>query len=300
MKKILILGSEGFIGLHAIKNALKKGYQAFGCDIAKHSNIEYNFFNFSINSVDFQSLLKSEKFYCIINCSGSGNVAYSFDFPLNDFQMNSFNVMYILESIRLYQKSTKYIHISSAAVYGNPELLPIAETNFIKPISPYGFHKYQSELLCVEYAQLYNMNINIVRPFSVYGPGLKKQIIWDTYKKGKNSQVIELSGTGNETRDFIYIDDLIEALYLLSELNFDNIEIFNLASGNEISISHLLNKLLEHLGWSKALKFNQNTREGDPVFWKADISKLLSLGFQCKYKIDQGLFKTAKWLEDYA
>jgi UDP-glucose 4-epimerase len=296
----LILGSEGFIGLHIIQKGLEKGYEVFGCDIIKHSILEYKFFNISVDSVEFRNLLVAETFYCIINCSGSGNVTFSLDYPLMDFQMNVSNVLYILESIRLNQIATKYIHLSSAAVYGNPELLPINETSLINPISPYGFHKYQSEILCKEYAQLYDMNISIVRPFSVYGPGLRKQIIWDTYVKGKKDKIIELSGTGNETRDFIYIDDLIESLFHIAEFKFDSIEIFNIATGNEISINHLLQKLLGHLGWNNILHFNQLVREGDPKFWKADISKLSSLGFQCKHTIDFGLSETANWLNDYA
>ena len=296
MNKILVLGSEGFIGLHVIRKGLENGYDVFGCDIVKHSKIDYNFFNISVDSIAFFNLLSDVSFYCIINCAGSGNVSFSFENPLQDFQMNVTNVIYILEAIKQNQKSTKYIHISSAAVYGNPLTLPINETCIISPISHYGFHKLQSEIVCKEYAQLYGMNIFIVRPFSVYGPGLKKQIIWDTFQKGKINKIIELSGTGNETRDFIYIDDLTDSLFHLATLNFDSFEIFNVGTGNEVCINYFLQKLIIHLGWNHKLLFNQSVREGDPKFWKADIKKLKSVGFNSKHMIDYGLSKTANWL----
>lgn len=296
LNKILILGSEGFIGLHVIQKGIKNGYQVFGCDIVKHSNIDYNYFNISVDTNAFCTLLSEITFDCIINCAGSGNVFLSIENPMQDFLLNVSNVFYILEAIKKYQKKTKYIHISSAAVYGNPESLPIKETSLISPISPYGFHKLQSEILCKEYAQLYGINIFIVRPFSVYGPGLKKQIIWDTFQKGKINKIIELSGTGNETRDFIYIDDLTDSLFHLIISKIESFEIFNVATGNEISIKFFLQKLLQHLGWNHKLLFNQTIREGDPKFWKADISKLSSVGFNSKCLIDDGLSKTAKWL----
>ena len=296
MNKILILGSEGFIGLNVIQKGIKKGFEVFGCDIVKHSNIDYNFFNISVDTNAFCTLLTEITFDCIINCSGSGNVFFSIENPKQDFFLNVSNVLYILDAIKKYQKSTKYIHISSAAVYGNPEYLPIKETSIISPISPYGFHKLQSEILCREYAQLYDMDIFVVRPFSVYGPGLKKQIIWDTFQKGKINKTIELSGTGNETRDFIYIDDLTDSLFHLAILNLESFEIFNIATGNETSINYFLQKLLKHLGWNHNLIFNQRVREGDPKFWKADVSKLSSVGFNSKCLIDDGLSITANWL----
>ncbi|MCX6300347.1 MAG: NAD-dependent epimerase/dehydratase family protein [Bacteroidetes bacterium] len=300
MNKILVLGSEGFIGSHVIQKGLEKGYQVYGCDIVKHSNINYNFFSISVDSVAFSDLLAEVSFCCIINCAGSGNVAFSLENPKQDFQMNVNNVIYILEAIKKYQKSTKYIHISSAAVYGNPEILPVKETTLISPISPYGFHKFQSEILCKEYSKLYGINICIVRPFSVYGPGLRKQIIWDTYQKGKKAKIIELAGTGYETRDFIYIEDLTECLFHIAIFKHESLEILNVATGNEICIKTFLHKLLYHLGWKHDLLFNQSLREGDPNFWKADISKLTSLGFHCKYSIDLGLSETANWLKNEA
>jgi len=88
-----------------------------------------------------------------------------------------------------FNNKCKYLHISSAAVYGNPKQLPVKETDNCQPLSPYGWHKWMSELICQEYFRLYNIRSLIVRPFSVYGPGLRKQLFWDLYGKafGKNS-----------------------------------------------------------------------------------------------------------------
>lgn len=297
MKKILILGSEGFIGLNAVKKGLEKKFIIYGCDIIKNSTLKYHFYNISLNSDAFTYLLKWHKFDCIINCAGSGNVAFSVDNPVSDFDFNVKHTLLVLDSIRLFQQEAKYVHISSAAVYGNPLELPIAETALINPISPYGFNKYHSEILCSQYSRLYGLNICIVRPFSVYGPGLKKQIIWETYLKGKKSDIIQLFGNGNETRDFIFIDDLIEGLFTIAQSKNSTLEIYNISSGIELSIKSLLNTLFFHLGWNdKKIEFNQIVRKEDPNNWQSNISKLTKLGFSCSYSIDTGLLETAKWL----
>jgi nucleoside-diphosphate-sugar epimerase len=115
--------------------------------------------------------------------------------PLNDFEANCLDTFKILESIRNFSPSTKFLYISSAAVYGNPKRLPVRETDGIDPISPYGWHKYYGELMGHEYTSLYGLKTSSVRPFSVYGPGLRKQLFWDLFLKSRQTNKIDLFGT---------------------------------------------------------------------------------------------------------
>jgi nucleoside-diphosphate-sugar epimerase len=295
--KILVLGSEGFIGNAVIKHGLELGYEMYGIDLRERPILNYTYSKIFLPSADFDLLLESTKFDIIFNCSGSGNVSYSMKQPLSDFDLNASSVAHVLNAIKNYQPGCKYVHLSSAAVYGNPILFPITELSKILPVSPYGYHKWISEILCAEYAALYNCSISIVRPFSVYGPGLYKQLIWDVYQKAKSGEPFELWGTGNETRDFIFITDLVRALFLIATEKNTSIKVYNLASGNSISIRDLVNMLLSKIDFTNKFSFNNQTRSGDPTVWEADVSQLRNLGFSLQYSLEQGLEETAKWLK---
>ncbi|MES2836981.1 MAG: SDR family oxidoreductase [Bacteroidota bacterium] len=297
--KVLILGSEGFIGKHLVNYYSQKKYQVFGCDIIETpEKKEYSYQKISLLSSDFSSLFINKKFDLCINASGSGNVSFSMQHPLSDFEANLQTVIHVLENIKNHNSNCKFIHISSAAVYGNPSSLPVSESAELKPLSPYGWHKYMSELLCVEYAQIYNLNTASVRPFSVFGPGLKKQLLWDISQKINSSTgEIELWGTGKESRDFIFISDLVDAIDIISEKGNLNGEQYNLASSVETTVEYIAKKMVSCLNETIKIKFNNKVRAGDPLNWKADLTKVKSLGFTNKMGIDAGIENYCNWIK---
>lgn len=297
--KVLILGSEGFIGKHLVRFYLDKKCTVSGCDIIETpQKKEYNYYKLSLLSSDFSELFSNQKFDICINASGSGNVSFSMQHPVSDFEANLQTVIHVLENIKKYNIECKFIHISSAAVYGNPSCLPIPETAQIKPLSPYGWHKYMSELLCLEYSEIYKLKTAFVRPFSVFGPGLKKQLLWDILQKINNAtDSIELWGTGNESRDFIYITDLIEAIDLIVKGGELKGEGYNLASGVETTVNYVANKIVSQLDKKINIVFNNQVRIGDPLNWLADLSKIKGLGFKNKIDIDTGIEQYCNWFK---
>lgn len=297
--KILIIGSEGFIGSNCVKYFIHKGYTIWGVDLFNQSTQLYNYRKISRLSDDLEEIIKNNQFDVLINASGSANVNYSMTHPIIDFEANCLDVIIVLEDIRKYQNNCKYVHISSAAVYGNPIELPIQEEAKTKPLSPYGWHKLISENLCNEYNSVHGIQTVIVRPFSVYGPGLRKQLFWDLFQKIKSSNgVIELWGTGNESRDFIYIDDLVSAIHIIIDSAKMNGEVYNLASGQETSIANVIKLFINSYDSNIEYKFNGQVREGDPINWRADISKLKKLGFYPQKKINEGLKDLTNWLKN--
>ncbi|MBX9782831.1 MAG: NAD-dependent epimerase/dehydratase family protein [Chitinophagaceae bacterium] len=296
MKRILVLGSEGFIGSHVVNAGLQNGYTVHGVDVIDRNPSHYAYDKISLLSPDFDSFLINNKFDTIFNCAGSGNVSFSVQHPLNDFELNCTTVVFVLDAIRKHQATCKYVHLSSAAVYGNPVTLPVTESSPVSPVSPYGYHKWMTEIICKEYAMLYGLSIAIARPFSVYGPGLQKQLIWDVYHKAKNETDITLWGTGEETRDFIYVEDLAEALLAIAEKIKETTEIYNLASGVSVTVKYLVQQLFQQLNWQRNVGFNGIVRLGDPRFWQADISKLVTTGYRLQITLSEGLNRTAKWL----
>ncbi|MBD3750369.1 MAG: NAD-dependent epimerase/dehydratase family protein [Sphingobacteriales bacterium] len=294
--KILILGSEGFIGKHLVHYFQKKNYTVISSDIILKN--ESNYILINPEAPNFTLLFQKNTYDVCINATGAANVQFSFIYPHTDYFLNTANVFAILDAIRIYNPSCAFINLSSAAVYGNPEYLPIHENTPIKPVSPYGMHKHYSELICKEFFQFYNIKSISIRIFSAYGPGLKKQLLWDLFKKISNSKEqnkIELFGTGNETRDFIYVEDIAYAVDCIINSGYFTGEAINIASGTETSIKSLAEMYIKHFNPNINILFSEQTKIGDPIFWKADITQLKSLGFNPQFNIAEGIKETIEW-----
>ena len=153
MKKILIIGSKGFIGSHARSYfSTQPNIECWACDVAVDYTDE-KYFIVDASNADFNELLEAEPFDYCLNCSGAASVPDSFKHPLRDFSLNTYNVAKILEAIRRHAPNCRFINLSSAAVYGNSISLPITESSAGQPVSPYGQHKLMAETLCQQYHQ---------------------------------------------------------------------------------------------------------------------------------------------------
>lgn len=293
--KILILGSEGFIGSHAVRHFRSLGYPVIAADIVLKQEKDYMLINPELP--DFSSIFSRTSFDLCINATGAANVQLSFSHPAMDYMLNVTNVYTILDSIRRYNPQCKFINFSSAAVYGNPRSLPIGEAAALNPVSPYGHHKVYSEQVCREFFQLFQVPTISLRIFSAYGEGLKKQLFWDVYQKISEADgFIELFGTGNETRDFIYVTDIMHALEaVIQKAPFDGTAI-NLASGRESSIKEVVNIFVDTLKSNIEIKFSGNNKIGDPLNWRADIGLLQSFGFRNRYSLTDGINNYCTWL----
>ena len=294
--KLLIIGSKGFIGKHCVDFFSKNGNFVYEADIIDDDAT--NYFKLNPSYTDFNRIFENNKFDICINCSGSANVSFSFENPEIDFELNVVNVQKLLAAILIHNSDCKFINFSSAAVYGNPKSLPIKENFILKPLSPYGFHKLQSEFLLKEYHKFFNLKTCSLRVFSAYGPGLRKQLFWDLFLKCSQENFIKLYGTGNESRDFIYIDDLLQAVDLVIYKSSFKGEVFNVASGKEVSIKEATEIFLKYISTETKLNFSGEQKKGDPNNWLADISSLTKLGFKQKVSFELGIKNVVKWMKE--
>lgn len=293
--KFLIVGSKGFIGSHCV-DYFSPLHEVWECDvILEYNNPRY----ISIDSVDsdFLEIFRTHKFDVCINCSGAANVPFSMDKPYNDFRLNTLNVIKLLEAIRLNNSECKFITMSSAAVYGNPLSLPIKEDANRKPVSPYGYHKLIAEKICEEYSRFWGIKTCCLRVFSAFGPRLKKQLFWDMYNKFVSLDSITLWGTGKESRDFIYIDDIVQIVQLAISHSKFNGEVVNVANGKQETIAHVAGTFVKVLKTDKPIVFNGAERKGDPINWEADISTILNWGYSQKISLEEGIKKYISWIE---
>lgn len=293
--RILIIGSKGFIGSHCISYFRNK-HDVWGCDIVLDYN-DSRYFVIDAADADFASVFSQSPFDVCINCSGAANVPFSLEKPLNDFGLNVLNVARILDAIRLYNPNCRFVTMSSAAVYGNPSALPISKDSAFVPVSPYGYHKVMAEHICEEYYRFWGIKTCCLRIFSAYGPGLRKQLFWDLYNKFKNNDVIDLWGTGNETRDFIYISDLVRAIeYVVENADFKASAV-NVANGIQSSVHAVSEIFVRIMKSDKTVRFNNEERKGDPIYWQADISDLKAWGYEPLVSLEEGVKNYIEWVE---
>jgi nucleoside-diphosphate-sugar epimerase len=297
--KLLVLGSEGFIGSHCVTHFLSRGHEVAGADLFEQPTQQYEYRRISRLSQEMDEWLKEKSFEAVINAAGSANVPFSMTHPVLDFESNCLDTLQVLDGIRQQQPACRYLHISSAAVYGNPLRLPVAEEDQAMPLSPYGWHKLMGELLCREYTSIYGLRTAIVRPFSVYGPGLRKQMFWDLYQKTKAGGPIQLIGTGKESRDYIHINDVVLAFELILQKSEMKGEIYNIASGEEVTIEKVVRIYFDALSAGNGYTFNGIVRKGDPLNWQANVNKLSKLGFTCKTNLTDGLQQLSKWIKAF-
>jgi dTDP-glucose 4,6-dehydratase/UDP-glucose 4-epimerase len=297
MKKLLVIGSKGFIGSNVLSHFSEQpNFEVWGCDVVTDYRSK-RYFLIDATSADFSGVFQREAFDVCINCSGAASVPDSMVNPLRDYHLNTTNVFYILEAIRHFSPTCKFLNLSSAAVYGNPQQLPIKESDRVSPLSPYGWHKYQSELLCQEYSRVHNIATASARIFSAFGPGLQKQLFWDWYEKVRSGNDITLWGTGNESRDFIFIEDVVSAIQCIVDRAPFQAESINVANGQEVFIRDAIDIFKEASGISFTYAFNNEVRKGDPVNWVANITLLSEFGYAPKNSFKAGIQKYIRWVE---
>jgi UDP-glucose 4-epimerase len=292
---ILIIGSKGFIGSNAFTYLKQSGHDVWGCDVVVDYTSKHYYLIDPSNS-DFHSVFESQSYDVCVNCSGAASVADSLKNPLRDYYLNTVNVFKILEAIKRMQPDCKFINLSSAAVYGNPKHLPIKEDEKLNMISPYGIHKLQAEQICKEFYEFYGIKTCSLRIFSAYGDGLKKQLFWDLYIKAKSGTPYTLYGTGNESRDFIYIGDLVKVIELVARFSRFEADTINVANGKEILIKDAVSTFFKFFKTKIDYSFSGEERKGDPVNWVADISKIKALGYNTSFDLESGLEQYLKWI----
>lgn len=271
---IVVTGASGFIGSAILRHLRGAGVGVARVTRDEHERNESRVYLSKYTSADLALLFQELQPTAIIHTAGSASVADSLRAPDLDFR-NSVDVYQrVLEAVRLSAKLPRVVLLTSAAVYGNPLVLPVNEGSLLKPISPYGFHKKICEELAQEYTQCYQIPTTVARIFSVFGVGQRRLLIWDLVRKFLDDECVQLSGTGEETRDFLHVDDLAAQICQLVEHARLPHEVFNLGSGEARSVRQVAESVRRILGSSKEIVFDGSIRPGDPRAWQADISRL--------------------------
>ena len=295
---ILVTGGAGFIGSHIVDELINNSYNVIVADnlsTGRMENINNSaiFYNIDIkDKTRLETLFINTKIKYIIHLAAQASVGYSMKYPICDANENIISSLNLIELDKKYNIK-KLIVSSTAAVYGEPQYLPIDENHNANPSSYYGLSKLTME----KYIELSNIDYIIFRFSNVYGPRQIPEgeagvvsIFMDYFI---NNNEINIFGDGNQTRDFIYVKDIAKILFLC--IKNDNItkEIINISSNVSISINELYEKL-KHIT-KKDLKVNYlEERRGDIKHSLLNNSKLLNYIDIKLTNINAGLEKTIK------
>jgi UDP-glucose 4-epimerase len=290
---VLIVGGNGFLGSCLAMSLCHRFERIDGIGRSSEYPPCYsNWFNSDMNSHDLSIDLGVYNY--IVNCAGSGSVGLVKNNPGSGFLDTVKSLQNLLKLYVSSNSSAKIIYCSSAAVYGQSQLLPTRVDSKLRPISSYGRYKQIAEIILEDFCRIHEVPFSIIRFFSIYGPLLKKQLLWDASNKltDTNCSSSTFFGTGNETRDWIYIRD---AVSLINFMFSCNLEVVNGASGISVRNSEVIHLLHSSLNSNHKFIFNNIVRQDDPFHYQADIDDLLCLGWTPQISIQEGITKYSTW-----
>lgn len=300
-RKVLVTGGAGFIGSHVVDKLVKQGYSVVVVDnLSTGTCLNLNpYVKFHLTDIGGTTLAKVfalEQPEFVIHLAAQVSVQCSLKAPIQDARTNVLGTISVLECCREYGVK-KVVYASSAAIYGDPDYLGVDEQHSMKAISFYGITKYVPELYLRAYKALYGLNYVVLRYANVYGPRQDAMgeggVIAMFTRQMSLGQAPSIYGDGEQSRDFIYVDDVAEAT--VRALDFGNGDIINVSTGSQTTINELFS-CLNKLGAFDYEPVYRPERLGDirHSFLTNDAARR-TLHWSPRYSLEQGLRETLRF-----
>jgi UDP-glucose 4-epimerase len=290
LKKILVTGFNGFIGSHLIPTLIHN-YDVIGFSHSKNPKSKITQIKGDITKID-KNIIPS-KISTIIHLSAISDVDYCQKNPLESSMVNIIGTQKILELAR--KNDSNVIFLSTAHVFGKTKNSPINENHNKNPQSIYAGTKLAGEALCESYSKSYGLDIGVARLFSVYGPNSPKHSVTESITKQIISNNVIQLGTISTKRDFLYVQDAINAILLIMKKNH-NYNDYNIGSGKSYTINQIC-KILKDISKKKFIikKLKAKIRKNESLEYRSNSSKLKKLGWTPKTSLLDGLTVTYNW-----
>lgn len=294
----IVTGAGGFIGSHVAAALRLRGWRIGACGFPGR-RCDASVQRWGALDVDALVELGGQlgAVDAIVHCAGGSSVGPSLQNPQADFERTVLSTLRVLEFMRAHAPGARLVFLSSAAVYGAANIEPLHEELPKRPISPYGAHKALAEDLVAYWATQFGLRATILRLFSVYGAGLRKQLLWELSRRALSGEnPLTLFGTGEERRDFVAIDDTVELITRAADPAASPPPLINGGAGQGTSVREVAQTLLASLGTATALRFTGEVKAGDPATMVADMQRAHAFGFTPAVTLRQGLADYAAWV----
>ncbi|MFN2613734.1 MAG: NAD-dependent epimerase/dehydratase family protein [Actinomycetota bacterium] len=302
--RVLVTGGAGFIGSTLVERLVARGDDVTVLDDLRNSAVD----NLAavIDRVEFiegrcsdtaLSLLSSRTFDRIFHLAAPAYVPPSVEDPIGDLRSNVEETLHLLQALRRVPNTPRLVHVSSAAVYGQPNVQPIREECPPAPVSPYGVDKFAAEEHVRVATALHDLRAVVLRYFPVYGPRQRKQVVYDLISKvERDPERVEVFGTGHELRDLAFVDDVVAATVIASDAAPARGEAYNVGSGTMVTIADVVRSVCRAMAVDPEIVFTGSVRPGDSARMVADIGRLRTLGYEPCVRLDEGIARTVSWV----
>ena len=300
-RSAVVTGAYGFIGRHAARRLAEDGWRVIGIGHggwAQREAARWGLSEWHAADVNLDAMFTyAGEPELVVHCAGSGSVGFSVSHPFQDFQRTVLTTSAVLEFSRLHAPAARTVLLSSAAVYGEVERTPIEESDALRPVSPYGVHKKLAEDLCASFGRHCGVKSAVVRLFSVYGPELRKQLLWDASWRIARKEN-GFFGTGRELRDWIHVEDVVDLLLKAGEHAAVECPVVNGGTGEGVSVEDVLKELFHAFGRSDEPRFSGQSRSGDPSHYIADGKRAQQWGWKPAVAWREGLSRYVRWFQE--
>jgi UDP-glucose 4-epimerase len=266
----LVTGGCGFIGSHIVSELRRQGKRVRVLDISNGDDIlDSDYLDICMDGVDY-----------VLHQAAIPSIQRSIELPLHTNRVNVEGTLNVLAKAQQFGVK-RFVFASSSSVYGKNPQCPKVETMTPEPISPYAVSKYAGELYCQCYYEIYNLPVVILRYFNVFGPGQEAQgdyaaIIPKLLEAAQTGEIISIYGDGEQSRDFTYIGNVVQANLLACEADGVEGETFNVATGTEMTLNVLIDAIEDVTGKQIGVT-RKEKRKGDVRRSVASIRKAQDL-----------------------
>jgi UDP-glucose 4-epimerase len=300
--KVLVTGGAGFIGSHVVDRLILEGHEAVVVDnlvTGKRRNINRaaRFYKMDVQSWRLERVFRNERPNVVMHLAAQMDVRKSVEDPMFDAQVNVLGTLNVLQQAVKHGARKVIFSSSGGAIYGEQETYPAAENHVLKPLSPYGLSKLCGEQYLSYFQRVSGLQAVSLRYANVYGPRQDPEgeagVVAIFIQKMLNNEQAVINGNGRQTRDFVFVDDVVEAN--LAVMGQETQGTFNVGTGVETSINDLFRILVQHTG-STCKEVHGPAKKGEQARSVIDSTKLRQeASWEPKADLSEGLKKTVEY-----